>query len=155
MFKLKWKLFTFSSICRFIQDSVHSNLQCTSLWTRWPSVPRMLRSVSVVEAECAVILIRRSLPEAGYRGRGRIGRPSAFQKSGRARQGVTESAHSPLPKTAELRERCRSVGGERERESESEMWASLETNLGMAAPPSWMQSSKLASGFISILMVLV
>lgn len=116
MFKLKWKLFTLSGICRFIQDSVHSNLQCTYLWTRWPSVPRMLRSVSVVEAECAVILIRRSLPEAGYRGRGRIGRPSAFQKSGRARQGVTESAHSPLPKTAELRERCRSVGGERQRE---------------------------------------
>jgi hypothetical protein len=47
-------------------------------------------------------------------------RPSTSQKIGGARQGVTESAHSTLPKTAELRERR--VGweeaGERERERE-------------------------------------
>lgn len=92
-------------------------------------------------------------PEAGGRGRGHTGRLSTSQKSGRARQRVTESAHSALPKTVDLRERCRSAGGERERAREK--WTSLETNLGMAVPPSWMQSSKLASPFIPILTVLV
>jgi hypothetical protein len=33
-----------------------------------------------------------------------------LQKGGWARQGVTESAHSTLPKTVELREGCLSVG---------------------------------------------
>jgi hypothetical protein len=129
-----------------------------------PQMKSSLRFMFIVESRTGSSLLRYgkkwflldgTWPEAGGRGRGHTWRPSTSQKSGRARQGVTESAHSTLPKTVELRECCRSAGGERERERASEKWTGLETNLGMAVPPSWMQSSELASGFISILMVLV